>query len=720
MSLHGVPRLSRSLIDRPRLADALDAATPLIVLHAPAGYGKTVALSQWARATALTGVWLRVDQGAGEPGALVGALAQAMTDAGQVEPDNPLYGARHAIVAGTDPWELLRRGIRMLGTDIAIALDECENLETDTVLGLLQVLLDVPSLVLRVATRRTDAFAEPALAIRLDVQVISVDTLRLTPAEASEMLGVGPESPRIGDVLLNGGAPGLARLLTLGASAHAGAAIGSHLAADGEDASSRASVLDIVESVLRIQRVRWSSPFVDFIETIALADRVDVDLATELTGDPEAPRWLDIAESEGIGQWQPLAGSGEVIFTMSPFFMRTLDRVVRSRTDTETQRAADLAVAAWEFRHGNGYVAVRRAADAEAWSMVNDIICVDWHDLLRSPNAIMRTLEALTPAQLQTYPFSALMLGVIANRRGQRQRALASFRWAVHGARQRMRGPGAVERATYTTVAVVAYRASSQLSSADELSRELLRDLEEMSSEDRRAMGPGYVQGYLEVGTTLMHGGQFAEAAECFRQATSAGELLGEPIALQAIASTVGLLAISGDIVGAAAETADLRGRPWPPGWIGGYQGMLLELAETIIRLERGDLVAARVGVDALASRSLMEHWALLLQGEALLLLLEGNPHDALRRLDAVVGSRRAQRGIHPPEATRLALTRSTLALAAGDAAGALRSLPRSSDPAVALSRARICLAAGDAAGALGLLHAQDFSRTLRDRKSVV
>ena len=65
MSLHGVPRLSRSLIDRPRLADALDAATPLIVLHAPAGYGKTVALSQWARATALTGVWLRVDQGAG-------------------------------------------------------------------------------------------------------------------------------------------------------------------------------------------------------------------------------------------------------------------------------------------------------------------------------------------------------------------------------------------------------------------------------------------------------------------------------------------------------------------------------------------------------------------------------------------------------------------------------------------------------------------------------
>lgn len=35
-------------------------------------------------------------------------------------------------------------------------------------------------------------------------------------------------------------------------------------------------------------------------------------------------------------------------------------------------------------------------------------------------------------------------------------------------------------------------------------------------------------------------------------------------------------------------------------------------------------------------------------------------------------------------------------------------------DPAVALSRARICLAAGDAAGALRLLHAQDFSRTLR------
>lgn len=720
MSLNGVPRLSHRLLSRPRLVDALDAETAVAVLHAPAGYGKTIAMSQWARATVLPGVWLRIDEGGGEPGAFVSALAQALEDAGHLGASNPLCGARHAINAGADPWGLLRRGIRMLGTDVAFALDECERLDPDTAVGLLEVVTDVPSLVLRVATRRTNPFAEPALVLGIDIDIVSADALRLTPDEASAMLGADPESVRVGDVLLHGGAPALARMIALGGGADTGERFGSHLAADGEataDAASVVDVVDVVDSVLRIQRARWSPQFARFIEAIALADRVDAELARELTGDPDSLAWLDLAESEGLGQWHALAGSAEPVFTISPFFVRALRRLIRRRWDLADQRTADLAIAGWEFRKGRGFAALRRAADAEAWWMVNDIISVHWHDLFRYSGAVTRALEGVTPSHLQAYPFISLLLGVIANRRtGGRRHALDYLQWAVKGARRRMRGTGAVQRATYAIVAIAAARASSQLSVAEEIARDLLHELDDMAPADRRAMGPGYVQGYIEIGTVLMGCGAYAEAVACMRIAVDAGDGLDNPIVLQAAASTVGLLALGGDIVSAEAEAADLRTRPWPPGWIGGYQGTLLELAEAAICLERGDLATARQHVRALASRSLMEHWALVLQAEVLLIALEGDPHAALRRLDAVVASRRAQRAVGPADASRLSLTRSTLALAVGDAATARRSLPRTDGPAVAVSRARWALAVGDLAGMLRLLHARDFSSTPRLR----
>lgn len=717
MSLDGVPRLSHRLISRPRLVDALDAETAIVVLHAPAGYGKTIAMSQWARATVLPGVWLRIDEGGGEPGAFVGALARALEDAGHLGSGNPLSGARYAINAGADPWDLLRRGVRMIGGDVAFALDECERLDPEAALGLLEVVADVPSLVLRVATRRTNPFAEPALAVGVDLDIVSADALRLTPDEASAILGADPESVRVGDVLLHGGAPALARMIALGGGADSAETFGSHVLEDGEAASDAASVVDVVDSVLRIQRTRWSPQFATFIEAIALADRVDAELARELSGDPDSSAWLDLAESEGLGQWHPVTGSGEAVFTISPFFIRALRRLVRRRWDLPAQRSADVAVAAWEFRRGHGFAALRRAADAEAWGMVNDIISVHWHDLFRYSGAVGRALDGLTPAQLQAYPFIPLLLGVLANRRaGGRRHALDYLQWAVKGARRRMRGTGAVERATYAIVAIAACRASSQLSEAEEIARDLLRDLDDMAPADRRSMGPGYVQGYIEIGTTLMGCGAHAEALACLRVAVDAGEGLDNPIVLQAAASTVGLLALGGDIVSAEAEAADLRDRPWPPGWIGGYQGTLLELAEAAICLERGELTTAREHVQALSSRSLMEHWALLLQAEVLLVALEGDPHAALRRLDSVVASRRAQRAVGPADAARLALTRSTLALAMGDAAAALRSLPRTDGPAVAVNRARWALAVGDIAGALGLLHARDFSSTPRLR----
>jgi hypothetical protein len=58
-----VPRAQPGLVSRPRLASRLDAGLDhgLVLIAAPAGYGKSVLLSEWARARAQPVAWLSLD-----------------------------------------------------------------------------------------------------------------------------------------------------------------------------------------------------------------------------------------------------------------------------------------------------------------------------------------------------------------------------------------------------------------------------------------------------------------------------------------------------------------------------------------------------------------------------------------------------------------------------------------------------------------------------------
>ena len=58
-----VPRAQPGLVARPRLAGRLDEGLDhgLVLIAAPAGYGKSVLLSQWARAQAQPVAWLSLD-----------------------------------------------------------------------------------------------------------------------------------------------------------------------------------------------------------------------------------------------------------------------------------------------------------------------------------------------------------------------------------------------------------------------------------------------------------------------------------------------------------------------------------------------------------------------------------------------------------------------------------------------------------------------------------
>ena len=80
-----MPRPRPDLVPRPRLAERLDEglARGLMLVCAPAGYGKTVLLADWARRGQQPVAWLSLDVGDNDPARswrhLVGALDQGQS-----------------------------------------------------------------------------------------------------------------------------------------------------------------------------------------------------------------------------------------------------------------------------------------------------------------------------------------------------------------------------------------------------------------------------------------------------------------------------------------------------------------------------------------------------------------------------------------------------------------------------------------------------------------
>src|SRR5574340_295631 len=59
-----VPPIRARQVSRPRLMEKLDAGLerPLILVSAPAGYGKTTLVSSWLRETGIASAWLSLDE----------------------------------------------------------------------------------------------------------------------------------------------------------------------------------------------------------------------------------------------------------------------------------------------------------------------------------------------------------------------------------------------------------------------------------------------------------------------------------------------------------------------------------------------------------------------------------------------------------------------------------------------------------------------------------
>jgi len=186
------PRLRPGTVRRSSLIERLARGNPrpIVSVVAPAGYGKTTLLSQWAERNGQAFAWVTVDEGDNDPKVLLTYVAQAL-DA--VEPiDGRVFDALASPVSSVPGSVVPRLGsaFSSMTSPVVLLLDDVHTLHNRECRAALSVLADhVPGgSRLALAGR-----AEPPLRIarlRAEGRILEIGPgdLSLTPGEASSLL----------------------------------------------------------------------------------------------------------------------------------------------------------------------------------------------------------------------------------------------------------------------------------------------------------------------------------------------------------------------------------------------------------------------------------------------------------------------------------------------------------------------------------------------------
>ena len=186
------PLLRRGTVRRSQLIEwlARDHSQPIVSVVAPAGYGKTTLLSQWAERHGQSFAWVSLDEPDNDPKVLLSYVAEALN---AVEPiDERVFDAL-ASPASSVPGTVVPRlgsAFASMNAPVALVLDDVHVLHDQECRAAVSVLADhVPDgSRLALAGR-----AEPPLRVaRLRAQgrilEIGPGDLSLSPAEASSLL----------------------------------------------------------------------------------------------------------------------------------------------------------------------------------------------------------------------------------------------------------------------------------------------------------------------------------------------------------------------------------------------------------------------------------------------------------------------------------------------------------------------------------------------------
>ncbi len=189
-----IPPLTQPIVDRARLTGMLERAIDrikLVTVSAPAGYGKTTLLADWARASQWPVAWLSLGKDDDDFEFLFRALVSAWE---QVQPDVANSGLGLLAGAATPDHDALltafiNEGLSLPGHTVFV-LDDYQHIHHPSIHDALANLLDhvPPTLHFVVASRGEPPLPLARYRARQELLEIGPDVLQFLPEESDDLL----------------------------------------------------------------------------------------------------------------------------------------------------------------------------------------------------------------------------------------------------------------------------------------------------------------------------------------------------------------------------------------------------------------------------------------------------------------------------------------------------------------------------------------------------
>ncbi|HSM82970.1 MAG TPA: LuxR C-terminal-related transcriptional regulator [Nodosilinea sp.] len=186
------------LVRRDRILQTLGLGQRLIVVSAPAGFGKTTALGEWVQQTPQPVGWLALDERDNDPKRFWSYVVAALQKA-----DRPLGAATLSMVQSPEPLPFesfltpLINELAQLHSDLLLVLDDYHAITTPAIHDGLAFLLEhLPATVrVAIATRTEPPLPLARWRVRTQLTELRAADLRFTDAEAAAFLQQSLSSP---------------------------------------------------------------------------------------------------------------------------------------------------------------------------------------------------------------------------------------------------------------------------------------------------------------------------------------------------------------------------------------------------------------------------------------------------------------------------------------------------------------------------------------------
>lgn len=411
---------------RPRLLERIDAGLNgrVVLIAAPAGFGKTTLLADWLAARPCPNLaWVALDSGDNDPARfwsyLLAAIQAARPDLSELPrvTDTPLGALVDALV----------RQLAAHSEPLVLVLDDYHAIEAPAIHASLAFLLDhmPPNVRVILSTRADPPLPLPRLRARAELAELRAADLRFLPSETATFLGdvMGLQLPADQLQALETRTEGWVAGLQLAALS-----LQSRVDAQGRAAfvvafsGSHRFVLDyLMDEVLQQQ----PEHVLTFLLQTSILERLSSDLCEAVTGERNSAELLETLERRNLFL-VPLDDDRHWYRYHHLFGEALRHRLVQRSSDglPELHRRA----AEWYARHGLELLAVDHALAAQDWAAAAQLID---HTLgilhARGERETIRRWLQLIPDEAQrAYPLLLVSVGRDWLHAGEFERAAAA------------------------------------------------------------------------------------------------------------------------------------------------------------------------------------------------------------------------------------------------------------------------------------------------------